>query len=229
MKQLLPLFMILALLISCQSEKGDQITYTANFYLRYLADGQEIKAQATFLTIDSAGQQQQTTMPGGVSFQGSGMGQRDLGNGLIRYQYENVGQFPEDFRFGCRLTPQDPWAEFSHSMIPIRRFKLDDSVQSGTGATLLLPDGPLTTEEQLVLIFNNSENQATSIEIKGPSEGNAIRLSPGQLSTLQPGLYQYYLVKKGLNTQTVDGITARLETEYYSSAETLTILSPEGK
>lgn len=227
MKRPIILFTFVLSALSCGTETAQQDEITANFYLRYLADGQDIKAQATFLDRDSSGQQQQIEMPGGVSFQGSGMGKREVGNALIRYQYENVGTFPEDFLFACRRSAQDPWTEFSHSMIPIRRFNLDDTIQIKDGATMVLPDGPLTEEEQLVLIFNDENNQATSIEIKGPMEGNALRLSAGQLTRLQPGSYQYYLVKKGLTTQTFDGITARIETEFYSEAAELFVSTNE--
>ncbi|MBR9919879.1 MAG: hypothetical protein GYB31_03510 [Bacteroidetes bacterium] len=215
MKYCLPLLCLL-LLQACASEvQNNKEPLTANFYMRYLADGQEYKAEATFLK-NTDGTQEAVEMKGGVSFQGSAMGKRVLSDQIIRYQYENSGTFPEKITFACKRESAEPWINFELKMIPVRRFNLPDTIGTANPAPLILPDGPLTAEEELVLIFSDPQNKAQSITLAGPSEGNSILLPVNQITKLGKGINTIYLVKKQRQKINKEGIDATVELEYYS-------------
>ncbi|MCB0703942.1 MAG: hypothetical protein KDC34_01475 [Saprospiraceae bacterium] len=210
----LPLLFCLA---ACSTDTTtEKAPISATFYLRYLADGEQLKAEATFLEIAPNKKGKAIEMAGGVSFLGSAMGKRQISDAILRYQYENTGTFPEAILFGCRENSSDTWTEFKAHMVPLNRFKLPDTISTKQATALVLPDGPLTANEQLVMIFSNSDGQAQSVTLSGPSQGNSISIPSDKLNALSEGLNTVYLVKKQQQKIQTAPFIATVEVEYYS-------------
>jgi hypothetical protein len=220
---LLPL--ILLALLSCRSERAERgPSLFGNLYVRYLQEGSEIKAQASFFEGDSAHRAAPKSITGGVTFQGGGMEKRTIQDKIIRYQYEGEALYPKQFRF--QVQDDDGRAqEFTLEMDPVSSFSIPDTIYNNVGATLGLEPAFQADREELVLLFTDSEGKASVVEIKAPV-GNKVSLSPAQLSRLSPGPNQLYLVKKQKTALSKGAWRITGEVEFYSNLKEVFVKAP---
>ena len=188
-------FLLIAILPGCQtSEAVEQPKIFGNLYVRYLQDGQQIKAEASFFEGDSAHTAQPISILGGVAFQGSGMESRNIQGKMIRYQYENQAAYPDQFSFQVQ-DESGQSHHFAAKMPPVNDFLTPDTISKTRETTLELQPAPGSKLEALALLFSDAEGKASLIEIPAPLS-KKIPLTPALLSKLRPGTYQLYLVKK---------------------------------
>jgi hypothetical protein len=220
---LLPL--ILLALLSCRSERAERgPNLFGNLYVRYLQEGSELKAQASFFEGDSAHRAAPKSISGGVTFQGGGMEKRNIQDKIIRYQYEGEALYPKQFRF--QAQDDDGRAqEFTLEMDPIASFSIPDTIYNNVGATLELEPAFQADLEELVLLFTDSEGKASIVEIKAPVESK-VALSPAQLSRLSPGPNQLYLVKKQNTSLSKGAWRITGEVEFYSNLREVFVKAP---
>lgn len=185
-----------------------------NLYVRYLQDGNQIKAEASFFEGDSAHLAQPISIPGGVSFLGNGMESRDIQGKLIRYQYENTIPYPGEFSFKA-LDENGNVHEFAAKMPPVTDFLIPDTISKSQGATLELQPAPASDKEQLALLFSDAEGKAYLIEIPAPI-GQKIPITPTHLARLNPGTYQLYLVKKQNTFVQQEAYRVHFDVEFYT-------------
>lgn len=216
------LFLFAALSLTCaRPEKPEGPKIFGNLYVRYLQDGGQIKAEASFFEGDSAHLAQPITIPGGVSFQGSGMESRNIQDKLIRYQYENRLEYPGQFAFQIQ-DEAGKSHRFAQEMPPVFDFLIPPSFSKKQGMGLELQPAPSSPEEELALLFSDTTGKASLIEIPAPIS-QKISLNPDQLSKLSPGPNQLYLVKKKKTFLQNGPYRVHFDMEFYTTVKEVVI------
>ena len=214
------LFFALLILISIGCHTKEAATGPKIFgslYVRYLQDGNQLKAEASFFEGDSAHLATPKSILGGVSFQGSGMEQRNIQDKLIRYQYENTGDYPGQFTFQVQ-DDQGRAHQFQLDMMPVTQFSLPDTIQKGRDAKLEILPAPQSQEEELAILWTDESGKASLLEFPSPIS-QTIPITSGRLDRLAPGNYQLYLVKKRKNFINKGVYRISCEVEYYTGVK----------
>ena len=210
------LFFLSVLLLACQpADPGPRIF--GSLYVRYLQDGAQIKAEASFFKGDSIHLARPVSILGGVSFQGSGMESRNIQDKLIRYKYEHTADYPENFAFKAQDEEGKSY-RFSLSMPPVTDFFLPDTLSLSAPCSLRIQPSPGSGNESLALLFTDTTGKAALIEVPAPIS-QTITLSPQQLETLMPGPNQVYLVKKSHSSLKQGPFDLQGEIEFYTAAK----------
>ena len=66
------------------------------------------------------------------------------------------------------------------------------------------------------MLFNDENNKAYTVELRGPTNSKEIPITAAQLEKLPIGKGQLYLVKKKLETTTTETIRITAAAEYYT-------------
>jgi hypothetical protein len=205
----------ITLLISCTPPPpADQPMVIGYLYTRYLQEGNQLKATASFFQGDSLASAQPISLEGGVAFQGSGMGSRNLRGELIRYQYENRASYPSQFVFNWK-SPDGKAEEMRISMSPLDSLRIFSPWSLTKGGSLELFT-PLKKNEGLIFLFTDENNKASSASIAGPLPAGRLNLSSSDLSGLLPGAGSIYLVKKQLEEEKTSDRLFSYTAEYYT-------------
>ena len=208
--------------IGCQTaEKTQGPTIFGNLYVRYLQDGGQVKAEASFFEGDSAHTAQPVSVPGGVSFQGSGMESRNIQDKLIRYQYENSIAYSGEFTFQVQ-DEAGKVHRFAASMPPVDSFYLPETISKSKGTTLELQPAPASQNEELAILFTDAAGKASLLEIKPPIS-KKVALTPTHLGKLSPGAYQIYLVKKQRTFIEREGYKVYFDLEFYTGVKEVVV------
>lgn len=199
---------------SSQEEKDTSTILYADLYMRYMAENNSVKAQANFkegLDLKTA---QNKKFKGGVSFQGSGMEEKNLQGKLIRYEANRYGDLTPPYRFGFDVNGQGKKI-FNANISAIGNFEIK---QHDKYLTISCTDGKLTKEEHLVVLFSDKDNTAASVVIPGPSTSNSHNIMLEQIQQLASGDCKVYLVKKRLEKRKEENLDLRIDTEYYTTS-----------
>lgn len=181
---------------SCTGEKGaGKPRLIADYFVRYLADVAELKAQASFYEGQTLQTATPKAMPGGVTFQQSAMEVKSLGGQVLRYSLQRRSTFNPPFAFGYTNDGGEKEA-YTLPLNPVESFSFKGPVSRSKGFTLVFQGAPLGKEESLVLLFSDATNQAATITVQGPQAGNELTIPAGELSKLQNGPGTVYLVRK---------------------------------
>jgi hypothetical protein len=212
----IPVFcFIVILLSSCTpTPSSDEPMVIGYLYTRYLQEGNQLKATASFFQGDSLATAQPISLEGGVAFQGSGMGSRNLQGEMIRYQYENQVNYPKEFVFNWK-NPDGKAEEMRISMPPLDSLRINSPWSLTKGGSLELFT-PLKENEGLVFLFTDENNKASSASIAGPLAVGQIDLSSSDLSGLHSGNGFIYLVKKQLQEEKNNNRLFSYTAEYYT-------------
>ncbi len=218
-RHLFPLLFLTLLFCNCQPEpEPDQGPMLfADFFIRYLDDEKELKAQASFLEGDSIDSAIPKTFEGGVAFQGSGMEMKKIQDKLIRYSLVQEMNYQDSFRFKFNNDLGNPEI-YSIAMSPITDFFLKGPISKSKGMTIVVNGGVLNPGENLVLLFSDEKNQARTINVIGPVANVEYHFGPDQLRNLTIGPGQLYLVKKQLKDEKTTTREIRTEIEFYTKA-----------
>ncbi len=196
----------------CGTEQAteDQPKLAANFYVRYLAENQELRGQASFFQEDS------TTLafPGGVSFMGSGTQQKQLPNGLLRYEGKMRVPFQNPTRFAFKLPGQEAPTEVKLSMAGIDQFSIN-SASLSEGLRLSL-NSTLAADESLLLLFTDPNQEVRTIVRPGPLTQADLFIPADAVALFIPGDYRMYLVKSKQIKMQIKGLDYEASIEFYS-------------
>ena len=182
----------------------------ANFYVRYLAENQELRGQASFFQEDS------TTLafPGGVSFMGSGTLKKELPNGLVRYEGKMRVPFQNPTRFTFQLPGQEAATEVNFSMDGIDQFSINSaSISEGLRLDV---NSTLAADESLLLLFTDPNQEVRTIVRPGPLERAELFIPADAVALFTPGDYQIYLVKSRQIKGQTEGLDYEASLEFYS-------------
>lgn len=196
----------------CGAEQATEHTskLAANFYVRYLADNQELRGQASFFQEDST----ILTFPGGVSFMGSGTLKKELPNGLVRYEGKMRVPFQNPTRFTFTLPGQNAATEVNFSMDGIDQFSIKSaSISEGLRLTI---NKTLAADESLLLLFTDPNEEVRTIVRPGPLERTELFIPADALALFTPGDYRVYLVKSRQIKAHTEGLDYEASIEFYS-------------
>ena len=186
------------------------------YYVRYLEAEKELKAYATFLEGDSLQNAKPKIFFGGIAFQNSGMEVRNLPKGVVKYSITNDNaSYSNPFTFKYR-NEEGVAIEEVLEMKPLGDFFVKDNISLSKGMTLVINDGSLSEDEQLVLLFSDEKNRAFSIPIMGPSEQIEYTFTNDQIQNLSEGKGQLYIVKKQSKIKEGENRSVSSNIEFYS-------------
>lgn len=222
-RSIFPLLAILTLWYCNEPATVQQPLIFGDLYMRFLQETGQIKAEASFFEGDSLSSAQPKELTGGVSFLGSGMESRRIGDRLLRYQYIGNGQFPEKPVFVVRGEADGEY-RFETNMVPVDSFSADTTLSKSAPYRIGLNGMPLQAEESLVLLFSDGAGKAWPVTLLGPLDGPDIVLTPEQLAPLAVGRGQLYLVKKQRKEIEEGLYSVLLVVEYYTKSQDLVIV-----
>ena len=125
------------------------------YYVRYLETEKELKAYATFLEGDSIQNAKPKIFFAGVAFQNSGMEVRNLPKGVVKYSITNNNvSYNSPFRFRYR-NEEGQAVEERLNMKPLGDFFVKDQISLSKGMTLVINNGSLSEDEQLIFLFSD--------------------------------------------------------------------------
>lgn len=206
-------------LFSCGAPQAEEAPphRIADFFIRYLAAEQQLKAYASFYEGDSLPTATPLAMAGGVQFIGNPMEKRTLPEFGIRYTATRTGNYRDQFGFTF-TDDTGHLEEYVLSMTPVDSFAFQAAPSKSRGATLLVENGALKAGETLILFFSTPDNKAHTIEFAGPTTAAGYPLTPDQLMELPAGPLQLYLVKKMAAVEESPEATVVKAMEYYTRA-----------
>lgn len=222
MKRKFTFTLLLALAIitfSCRNNEPEKVKSDlhGDFFVRYLAPEQELKAYASFSQGDSVQISVPIEMAGGVTFQGSGMEARNLQGQQIRYVYETQSDYTAPYTFKTQ-TPGGQPLEHTIAMKGIGKFSIKEGVISKSkGMTLVIEQGSLEKGESIVMLFTVPATGASyTVIAAGPHPNDIHEIPATTIPALPKGKVQLYLVKKQevISDTPLANITA--SAEYYS-------------
>lgn len=188
-----------------------------DFFVRYLTDESQLKAQASFSEGISPDDSKPKRIEGGVAFQGSGMIEQNMHSKVIRYELVRPGAYTGSFPFNFK-DEEGQQREYLLKMSPIEDFFIKGEISISKGMTLVVNGGLIKANEQLVLLFSDEKSRAYSITLSGPAKTIEFTLTPDQTAALRPGKGQLYLVKRQDNIEENNEISLVSSIEYYTSA-----------
>ncbi len=188
-----------------------------DFFVRYLTDESQLKAQASFSEGISPDESRPKRIEGGVAFQASGMTEQNIQGKVIRYELERQGEYTGKFPFNLK-DDEGQQREYLLKMSPIEDFFIKGDISKSKGMKLVVNGGLIKANEQLVLLFSDEESRAYSITLSGPAKTIEFNLSPEKTAPLRPGPGKLYLVKRQDNVEENEEISLVSSIEYYTSA-----------
>lgn len=212
------LIVFLILLVqSCEQQESpiNPPTVFEDYFIRYIAPDQAVKAQAIFAKGDSLKNARPLSFAGGVAFIGSGMSMRQINDNLIRYSVDRQIEYANEFRFSYK-SEDGTVNTFNTGMTPIEDFFLKSNLSKANGMDIVINGGLLTKDESLVFIFSDVNSVAASHTLTGPTKNIEFHLSPDQIQKLSPGPGKLYLVKKTSKNETIENREIHVEIEYYT-------------
>ncbi len=205
----------LLLWAACSDSTEPRTTYLAELYVRYLVPEQQIKAEATFMSGDTAARARPLAIEGGVRFNGKTMGRRHIAGRLIRYNYESLGPRPDTVLFEWRHPFRNHTLQLRQPMPAIDSFRL--SANERGWLITLVP--PLQADEQLIVMMLDSLQRATTLKALGPTDAHfALKTAPKPAGVLPE---QYYFVRKRLRIEQLGDCRSSVILETYSDMKRL--------
>ncbi|MCR9290219.1 MAG: hypothetical protein NXI23_22840 [Bacteroidetes bacterium] len=219
MKNLLKIVLFtIVCLVACNSEPRPLThseTLFANFYIRYLQPEKQVKAEANFLKGDSLKTAKPLLIDGGVAFLSSGMSNRTLPNGAIRYTYENFLDYPSEFTFKFKNPSGDAQKKIV-KLDPLSPISAKGSISQSKGGILILEKDTLSNGESLVVLISDAEGHTVSFVVESESGSSEFEIPAKKLAKLSSGKINLYVVRKRVEEVNEPGYSFTSTIEYYS-------------
>ncbi|MCB0652045.1 MAG: hypothetical protein KDC85_12275 [Saprospiraceae bacterium] len=212
------LFVCLIIFLQSCNQQENPITQPSvfeDYFVRYLAPEQKLKAQAIFSLGDSIDVAVPFVPFGGVAFMGSGMEMKKISEQLIRYSSESSAEYQNIFKFRHK-NPAGDIVPYEISMTPIEDFFVKSKASKSSGLDLVIKGGLLSPQESLVFLFSDQNNVAASYTLSGPTKNIEFHLPPNSIKNLSPGNGKLYIVKKIMKQESLDHREIHAEVEYYT-------------
>lgn len=185
-----------------------------DYYVRYVHDDGQWKAQARFFEGDSL----ETALPKrfrtSPDFQDKKLEARQLSEEIITYSIDYNAEYSQSMTFQYQSETGEP-IRVDLSMPPLPDFTIDSIISLSSGATVTWKAQPLKQEESLIFLFTDEQNRAGSVVIEGILTDSTLLLTPTQLQSLTPGHNKLYLVKKQSKAFRLNQRTVFTLIEYY--------------
>ncbi|KAA3636624.1 MAG: hypothetical protein DWQ02_07935 [Bacteroidetes bacterium] len=191
-------------------------TIFEDYFIRYLSQEKQLKAQAVFGIGDMVTTATAFVPVGGAAFMSSGMEMRKISDDLVRYTQEMNTEYQKSFRFRYKNTLGQA-NNYEISMTPVQDFFIQSEVSKSNGLDLVINGGLLAEGETLVFIFSDQNSVAASFDINGPTKDISYHLPPEAIKNLTPGAGKLYIVKKTNKNESLDHREIHAEIEFYTN------------
>ncbi|MBX2927634.1 MAG: hypothetical protein KF852_07345 [Saprospiraceae bacterium] len=217
------LIIVVGAFSACQLAGNKQPAVYGSFLIRYMEQGSQINARASFFEGDTLATAQPKTWEGGVAFIGSAMELRNMTGSEQRYSAERQLDFLDNYNF--RFTDdRGKVRELKAAFNPIGDIGFKSPVSKQSGLVFAHSGAPLAAGETLVLLMTDVSGQSRSITIAGPQRGNEIILPATDVAALRPGALQMYALRKSASASRDGKFEYSVEMEYYTKAVSIDLL-----
>lgn len=196
------------------ADRSEPAHFNADYYVRYLAASQQLKAEAQFTDGVDPQSLRSKRIRGGVQFQGKPMEMQTIKEQQYRYVYTDTTDFPSELYF--QHGADSDLSREQLTMTPIDYYRTVGPAEKAAGLTIVTRHHLLKGNESLVILLADRRNRAASHTIQGPTPDSIHQIPPGVFQELESGPGSLYLVKRMKKTmeQAHQTITATLE--YYT-------------
>ena len=215
----IPLALALSLclsMISCQKDNQENHSpLNVNLSVRYLAKGKAARAEAHLTTEDSLGKQTAVLSPSGVKANNKELSNKWLSDKLNKYQLEIIQEYESSVVFDWS-TPQGKQRSDTLYMETLPELNLGDSIDTKKPLKINLKNSLLDSTESITLVMSEKESGSTrTISLNGPYSQKDFELDFSK-ENIQPGIWNYYFVKRKEEKINENAIFLQTSFEYYS-------------
>jgi len=203
-------------LLACNNAADQQepLHVYADYYVRYLAATQQLKAEVQFTEGAELQNAQSKIIAEGVRFLDKEMDLQLLKKSQHRYSYTDTMSFSPSVYFQNGNDKSLHREELT--MLPIELYSVRDNASKETGLTLITNDNLLKGNENLTILLSDEENRAASFTVHGPVSDTIHQIPPGAFQSLRVGPGSLYLVKRMKKTRSGANQTITATFEYYT-------------
>ncbi len=217
------LFVIISL-PACQNntppKKQVEPEYLSSFYLRYLEDTRDLRAEVYCKSLDSLqGAAIQLTQP--PKFQGKEMRGIKVPGFGHRYQSTDKQDFQADYSFEVKLANGQVVKPAINT--EALKYRINLPVSKSKGFSIEWEGKPLIEEERLLVIVSTTKGENTTMTRLGPSTLSGTRILPEQLKDLSTGKAELFIVKKK-QIDLPKATPGSLLLEYYTGTQEIDIV-----
>ena len=213
-------FLLLLSFTACQQDStasnANDIKLFANYYVRYLQNEQQLKADASFRKGLEKEKATKIDLAGEVRLANKPLVPVRLNNTIFRYQLEETMDFRSSYDF---VLEHDSGEATKHTIAlsPIGKFSLENGLASKTDGFQLNWDGAkLEKNERILLMITDKNSKAHSVTINGPSANQMSKIKGADLTGLAAGNGYIYLVKKRMQEEIQGTTVINSLAEYYT-------------
>lgn len=211
MKHIFFLVLTTLALLGCNAqEKAGK--HTLFCYVRYDESAQTVISEAS---LQDEGNKTSIELPGGIRYQGREMELKPVYG--MTYHYEYPAKFIPDHVFDWRDKKNIKNTATLH-MDAITAFSLPaKSISASQAAEVHWEGTPLDKGETMVFMWENTKEGLTvPLEVASTSRMPVIIIPAAKMSSITPGDWTLYLVRKKLSKETVGEMPVNGILEYYT-------------
>lgn len=210
--------LILCTLAACQNEQAaaNEVKLFANYYVRYLQNEQQLKAEASFKKGLEKENAKKIDLAGEIRLLNTPLIPININGSILRYQLEQKTKLKPNYEF---VLEHDSGELSKHKIeiSPIREFSLENGVASQSKGFQLNWEGAnLSENDRLLIMITDQNDKAHSITINGPTSGQSAAIQGTDLLGLATGNGYIYLVKKSNQEEIQNKTVINSLAEYYT-------------
>lgn len=137
--------------------------------------------------------------------------------GTGSYRSKREMAFPASVRLGIPTGAPDERTELKVSFHPVGLDSLPRSLRAGAAYRFPVGSAPLAPGENLILFLEPTDRSAPrQFLLEGPTVSADFQLPAPATKNIPPGTYGAYLIKQQLLRDTLPGVIASVQTEYFT-------------
>lgn len=231
-KRIMRLLLITSLLLGCLccsperelSEEQQAEKLYAEYYIRYLQDKKQLKAEATFkrsIDVDSA----RSIEPNGSIFlQNVQLTPVRIDKRNLRYQKEFNRVFEPEYNFKF-VDDDEQVINHNIKMTSIPKFSIESNIGSKANGINIQWEGEnLKKNEQLIILLSDANDKTSSFVIEGPTSKSSCVFPSTRMDALSNGKGYLYLVKTQKTEVEKEDMLIHTVVEYYSDKMNIEIV-----
>ena len=185
----------MTLLIGCK-KKETEIQYPRNvdFYIRYLSDGNQFKSLCKVSFADSLAVGETDTTNYNITIGGKDMKQLVAPSGNKNYSLQTNLPYNSDYTINI-ANPQGKIITQATKLPGIDSVKTEKEISLSKGTTIEYSGKPLSADETIIIMIIGKGSKSSSSTIQGPTTDNRLLLKPENLTMLEAGPVDLYLVR----------------------------------
>jgi len=225
MRHIILLFFAISL-FACSNDTTNStntdIKQYADYYVRYLAGENQLKAEAVFKKGTDSSKAISVQPEGSIFLNQQKLKSFFLSKKNIRFQYEGDKILGDDYIF--RFVKDDNTTiDYDAGLKDIKSFSISGIASKSKGITISWEGSPLSDREEIVVLITDEKNKAATQTFQS-SPNNAVTISADKLNKLSTGKGFVYLVRKNFGKEKIQDLNIKSAAEYYTDKIDLEII-----